>query len=125
MVDNDVFVLAPTGMGKSLCYQLPAMAVNHGLTLVVSPLLALMVYHSYTCLMVAKPSVLPFVPQFTRSDIEQHACFSRAREDISRLELRTPQEATAIYHTGTSIERRIPQNSTKDLPEWRAKSLRY
>ncbi|MFS0751548.1 RecQ family ATP-dependent DNA helicase [Oceanobacillus sp. 1P07AA] len=42
MNGNDVLGVLPTGSGKSICYQLPAILQN-GLTIVVSPLISLMI----------------------------------------------------------------------------------
>ncbi|MHB8216649.1 MAG: RecQ family ATP-dependent DNA helicase [Candidatus Sulfotelmatobacter sp.] len=87
LAGRDTCVVMPTGGGKSLCYQLPAVA-SEGTAVVISPLIALMQDQATQLAQMGIPAA---VLNSTLSEGEQGKVMSRAREGAYRLLYVSPE----------------------------------
>ena len=87
LAGHDACVVMPTGGGKSLCYQLPAV-VSGGTAVVISPLIALMQDQGAQLAQMGIPAA---VLNSTLSESEQAKVMSRAREGAYRLLYVSPE----------------------------------
>jgi ATP-dependent DNA helicase RecQ len=87
LAGHDTCVVMPTGGGKSLCYQLPAV-VSGGTAVVISPLIALMQDQAAQLAQMGIPAA---VLNSTLSEGEQSKVMSRAREGAYRLLYVSPE----------------------------------
>ena len=85
-LDEDLLILSPTGSGKSLCYQLPAV-IDNGLTIIISPLKSLIEDQIYQ-LKIKKINV-----DFLNSDINK-----KDRSDLYK-KLKSVPEYHILYVT--------------------------
>ena len=87
LAGHDACVVMPTGGGKSLCYQLPAV-VSGGTAVVISPLIALMQDQAAQLAQMGIPAA---VLNSTLSEGEQAKVMSRARDGAYRLLYVSPE----------------------------------
>jgi ATP-dependent DNA helicase RecQ len=87
LAGRDTCVVMPTGGGKSLCYQLPAV-VSGGTAVVISPLIALMQDQATQLAQMGIPAA---VLNSTMNEAEQKAVMSKAREGAYRLLYVSPE----------------------------------
>jgi ATP-dependent DNA helicase RecQ len=96
LVGHDTCVVMPTGGGKSLCYQLPAV-VSEGTAVVISPLIALMQDQAAQLAQMGIPAA---VLNSTLSEGEQANVMKRARDGAFRLLYVSPERIARADTTG-------------------------
>ncbi|MFZ1052076.1 MAG: RecQ family ATP-dependent DNA helicase [Candidatus Sulfotelmatobacter sp.] len=87
LAGRDTCVVMPTGGGKSLCYQLPAV-VSKGTAVVISPLIALMQDQAPHLAQMGIPAA---VLNSTMNEAEQNKVMAKAREGAYRLLYVSPE----------------------------------
>ena len=87
---KDTLALLPTGGGKSLCYQLPALVLE-GTCLVISPLLALMKDQVY------QMKRIGIEAEYLSSEVDEYdaeVIFNRCKEGLTKLLYVSPERLT-------------------------------
>src|SRR6202040_2667049 len=87
LAGHDTCVVMPTGGGKSLCYQLPAV-VSEGTAVVISPLIALMQDQATQLAQMGIPAA---VLNSSLSDEQQSNVMRQARDGAYRLLYLSPE----------------------------------
>ncbi|KAF7701654.1 ATP-dependent DNA helicase Q-like 4A [Cucumispora dikerogammari] len=87
MEDQDVFVLMPTGGGKSLCFQLPALR-SQGVTLIVSPLLSLINDQIRNLL---NKNILALTINSSLTAVEKNLVYKAMKKGIVKIYYVTPE----------------------------------